>query len=209
MSVPALLIDGPEAAPLTVVLAHGAGAPMDSPFMAHVARGLGGLGWRVARFEFPYMARRREDGRKRGPDPQRKLLATWRAVIDELGGPDRLVIGGKSMGGRMASLIATEVPAAGLLVFGYPFHPPGKADRPRVAHLAELQCPGLVLQGERDPFGRPDEVVGYSLPGALRVVWVPDGDHSFVPRKRSERTEAENLEWAVECADDFLRHVAA
>jgi len=208
MSEPALLTDGPADAPLTVVLAHGAGAPMDSPFMEHVAHGLAGLGWRVVRFEFPYMARRREDGRKRGPDTQGKLLETWRAVVEILGGPQRLVVGGKSMGGRMASLIAVEMPVAGLLVFGYPFHPPGKPERPRIEHLAELPCPGLVLQGERDPFGRPEEVSGYHLPGALRVIWVPDGDHSFVPRKRSGRIESENLEWAVESADDFLRHLS-
>ena len=105
------LLTGPKRAPLTVVLAHGAGAPMDTAFMTYFAEGIAAGGFRVARFEFPYMAGRRTDGRKRPPDRAPVLLDTWRAVIAELA-PAPLVIGGKSMGGRMASMIAAEGPPA-------------------------------------------------------------------------------------------------
>ncbi|MBA1145747.1 alpha/beta hydrolase [Ectothiorhodospiraceae bacterium WFHF3C12] len=202
------LITGPADAPLTLVLAHGAGAGMDTPFMETMAEGLAAAGWRVVRFEFPYMTRAREEGRRRPPDAQGRLLDTWRSVIDQLGGPEGLVLGGKSMSGRMASLMAARVRPAGLLVLGYPFHPPGKPDRPRIEHLGDLRCPALILQGERDSFGKPDEVAGYDLPEEIRLAWVPDGDHSFKPRKRSGHSEAGNLAWAVAQADAFLRGLA-
>jgi len=204
MEAPDLLIDGPARAGLTVALAHGAGAPMDSPFMAAMAAGLAARGWRVARFEFPYMAARRADGRKRPPNPQATLLATWRAVIEALG-PKRLVIGGKSMGGRMASLIADESGVAGLMCLGYPFHPPGKPDRLRTAHLAGLRAPALIVQGTRDPLGRAAEVRGYDLAPAIRVAWIEDGDHNLVPRKTSGRAHDQAWAEAVAAMDEFLR----
>ena len=98
-AAPGLLVDGPDDAATTLVLAHGAGAPMDSPFMAAMTDRLAGRGHRVVRFEFPYMAARRLDGRRRPPDRQPVLLTAWRAVAAALGGSRRLVIGGKSMGG--------------------------------------------------------------------------------------------------------------
>src|SRR5512134_970358 len=123
------LFDGDEGAPLTIALAHGAGAPMDSPFMAFFAEGLANRGYRVARFEFPYMASRRAgDGQdRRPPDPTHVLIQAWRAVIAQLGakiGPHRLVIGGKSLGGRIASMVADDAGVRGLVCLGYPFHPP-------------------------------------------------------------------------------------
>lgn len=199
--------DGPQGAATTLVLAHGAGAAMDTGFMSTIARELGAAGFHVVRFEFPYMAARRRDGRKRAPDRQPVLLDCWReavARIRDRGHTGRLVIGGKSLGGRMASLVADELGVDGLLVLGYPFHPPGRPDRPRIEHLATLATPALILQGERDPFGRPDEVAGYRLTDDIRVEWVPDGDHSFRPRKRSGRTEEENLTFAAEAARAFL-----
>ncbi|KPV40250.1 alpha/beta hydrolase [Thiohalorhabdus denitrificans] len=198
------LLDGPESAPLTLALAHGAGAPMDTAFMDAVARSLGERGWRVARFEFPYMVRRREDGKKRPPDRQPVLLDTWRAVIEELG-PERLVIGGKSMGGRMASLVADEAGVAGLVCLGYPFHPPGKPERTRIDHLGALATPALIVQGTRDPFGKPEEVAGYPLSPAIQVHWTEDGNHDLAPRKRSGRTAEQNLAEAVAAVDAFLR----
>jgi len=201
----ALRLDGPDDAPLTIALAHGAGAPMDSPFMAEVAAGLAERGWRVARFEFPYMVRRREDGKKRPPDKQATLLATWHDVIGQLGPPERLVVGGKSMGGRMASLVADEAGAAGLVCFGYPFHPPGKPENLRIDHLRDLTTPTLILQGERDPFGKPDEVADYPLSPAIEVRWLPDGNHDLAPRKRSGHTAEGNLVEALAAVDAFLR----
>ena len=206
MSVPTLT-DGPAGAPLTLVLAHGAGAPMDSPFMDRIAKGVAGAGWRVVRFEFPYMAARRATGAKRPPDRAPVLLDTWRSVIGDLGA-DTLVIGGKSLGGRMASMIADEAEVCGLVCLGYPFHPPGRPDRLRTAHLESLETTALILQGERDPLGRADEVPGYSLSDAISVAWLPDGDHSFKPRKASGHTEDGNLALAVERICGFLDALA-
>ncbi|HEY0511420.1 MAG TPA: alpha/beta family hydrolase [Thermoanaerobaculia bacterium] len=182
---------------LTLVLAHGAGAPMDSPFMNAMAAGLAAGGLRVARFEFPYMRRRRETGERRPPDREPALREAWLAAVASLGGGERLVIGGKSLGGRMASLVADEAGARGLVCLGYPFHPPGQLDRLRTAHLRALRTPTLIVQGTRDPFGTPDEVAGYELSPAIRTVWMEDGDHSFKPRVSSGRAERQNLEAAV------------
>jgi len=201
---PALRFDGPERADRHVVLAHGAGAPMDEPLLQAVASGLGERAIRVARFEFPYMAARRTAGKRAGPDRQPILLDTWRAVVSALGGGAQVVIGGKSMGGRMASLIADEVGARGLVCLGYPFHPPKKPEQLRTAHLETLRTSALIVQGERDPFGGPDEVAGYRLSPVIRVHWIADGDHSLVPRKSSGRTRAQNLAEAVEALASFI-----
>jgi predicted alpha/beta-hydrolase family hydrolase len=201
------LFDGPEDAP-KIVLAHGAGAPMDSASLQALATGLAAEGLRVARFEFPYMRARRTEGRQRPPDREPVLLDTWREAIQEMtefGGAGPLVIGGKSMGGRMASMIADEVGARGLVCLGYPFHPPGKPERLRTAHLADLRTPTLVVQGTRDPFGTREEVAGYQLSPAIRLVWLEDGDHSFKPRASSGRTEAQNLREAVAAVAAFVK----
>jgi hypothetical protein len=170
---------------------------MDSPFMNAMAAGLAAGGLRVARFEFPYMRRRRETGERRPPDREPALREAWLAAVASLGGGERLVIGGKSLGGRMASLVADEAGARGLVCLGYPFHPPGQLDRLRTAHLRALRTPTLIVQGTRDPFGTPDEVAGYELSPAIRTVWMEDGDHSFKPRVSSGRAERQNLEAAV------------
>ena len=207
MAAPELLFDGPADARLTVALAHGAGAPMDSGFMNVVARGLAARGLRVARFEFPYMARRREGGKRGAPDPPRVLEETWLAVIDALGGGRDLVIGGKSMGGRIASHVADRAhlngPVRGLVCMGYPFHPPGAPQKLRTAHLAGLRTPTLILQGTRDQFGSRDDVAGYALSPAIRVHWLEGGDHSFKPLKASGRTERQNVEEAIAATADF------
>lgn len=202
-----LLIDGPDAtaAAATVVLAHGAGAPMDSPFMAFFAEGLAVAGLRVARFEFPYMAGRRSGGTKRPPDRPAVLLAAWHEAIAATGGPaDRLVIGGKSLGGRMASMIADEMGVRGLVCLGYPFHPPGEPERTRIDHLARLGTPTLILQGTRDPFGGETEVAGYPLSPAIHIHWMADGDHGLKPRVASGRTERQNWQEAVDELAAFI-----
>lgn len=215
MSAPDIIIDEPAggAAPLTVALAHGAGAPMDSPFMEAFAEGLAARGLRAARFEFPYMAGRREDGRKRPPNPARILLETWRSVIDQLG-RDALVIGGKSMGGRMASMIAADLeaegtPVRGVVCLGYPFHPPGRPDKMRTAHLEALGTPTLICQGERDTFGTAEEVPGYPLSPTIRLHWLADGDHGFKPRKKSGRTEQQNWDEALDAIQGFCAGLPA
>ena len=205
------LFDGDAGAPLTIALAHGAGAPMDSPFMTAFAEGIARCGYRVARFEFPSMAGRRAGGgQKRPPDRPHVLVKTWRAVIAELAaeiGPERLVIGGKSLGGRIASMVADDAGVCGLVCLGYPFHPPGKqakAGDQRVGHLKTLRTRALIVQGTRDPFGTPEEVSGYALSPAIVVHWVEDGDHGFVPRKGSGRTPQQNQEEALEAIVSFL-----
>jgi predicted alpha/beta-hydrolase family hydrolase len=199
-----VLVDGPPDARTTLVLAHGAGAPMDAPFLEAVTRDLAARGVRVARFEFPYMARRREEGRRTALDRTPVLLAAWRDAIERLGGAPRLVIGGKSLGGRMASLLADEVAARGLVCLGYPFHPPRKPERLRTAHLEPMRTPTLIVQGTRDPFGGPEEVAGYRLSPAIRLVWIEDGDHDLRPGARSGRSQGENLRQACDAVARFL-----
>jgi len=198
------LTDGPDAAEQTYVFAHGAGGPMDAPFMTTVARELGERGIRVVRFEFPYMAARRTGGKRGAPDREAVLLATWRDVVANLGGGERVVIGGKSMGGRMATLVADELRVRGVVCFGYPFHPPGQLAKVRTAHLETLATPMLVLQGDRDPFGTREDVAGYHLSSKIRIEWIPDGDHSLKPRARSGVTERQNLTRAIEAAAAFM-----
>ena len=199
------LFDGPNDAALTVVLAHGAGAPMNTPFMNEVARGLAADGFRVARFEFPYMRARRETGKKSGaPDREPILRNSWKEAVDKLGGGRRLVIGGKSMGGRIASMVADEVGARGLVCLGYPFHPPGRPEKLRTAHLETLATPALIVQGTRDAFGTPEDVAGYRLSPAIRVVWLEGGHHSWKPRASSGRTEAQNMAEGLAAMRAFL-----
>ena len=203
-----LLIDGPAAAPASLLLAHGAGAPMDSPFMQVFAADLAQRGWRVIRFEFPYMARSRQSGRRHGPDRQPVLLESWRQQVQRVSREGPLFIGGKSMGGRMASLVLDELADSsgvlGCLCLGYPFHPPGKPEALRTEHLLALRAPCLIVQGERDSFGRREEVERYGLPAAIQLAWIPDGDHSFKPTRRSGLSEADNMQRAVDAADQFM-----
>ncbi len=199
------LTDQPDANPLAhLALAHGAGAPMDHPFMETVAAGIAASGIMVSRFEFPYMAMRRVDGKRRGPGGQKKMLETWRDVIRELSGDLPLFIGGKSMGGRIASMVADEPGVAGIICLGYPFHPPGKPEKLRTGHLEAMPLPMLVVQGERDPFGGREEVEGYKLSKTIEIVWLPDGDHSFKPRKKSGHTEDDNLRAAIDAVAGFI-----
>jgi len=201
MTLPPLHFDGPDSAGKTFAFAHGAGIGMNSEFMDTFAEQLGAQGVRVARFEFPYMQKRRADGKKRPPDRAPVLLETWEAVIEELG-PETLIIGGKSMGGRLASMAAAEreqagTPVAGCIFLGYPFHAPGKPENVRAEHLADLKTPSLILQGSRDPFGTREEIAGYTLSKAIRVHYLEDGEHSFIPRKASGRTQEENWQEAI------------
>jgi predicted alpha/beta-hydrolase family hydrolase len=201
-----LLIDGDPSAP-ALVLAHGAGAPMDARGMTALATRIADRGIRVVRFEFGYMAGRRDGGRK--PPPRADtLLDEYRAVLAELGG--RPVIGGRSMGGRVASMVAADPRVAGLVCLSYPWHPPAKPDQPRIAHLADLAAPTLIVQGTRDPFGSPDEVAGYPLSPAIDILWLEDGDHDLTPRKSvSGFTAAQHLDTAADAVAAFVKRVAA
>jgi hypothetical protein len=177
---------------------------MDSPFMTKIATRIAAAGVRVVRFEFPYMEARRRGGRGGPPDPEPVLRRCWLDVIAQLGGGARLVIGGKSLGGRIASLIADEAGARGLVCLGYPFHPPGQPERLRTAHLQDLRTPALLVQGTRDSFGSRAEVRSYQLSSRIRLAWIEDGDHSFKPPARSRRSEEETLDEAVALVAAFL-----
>ncbi|MET1076436.1 MAG: alpha/beta family hydrolase [Pseudomonas sp.] len=190
----------------TLILAHGAGAPMDSDFMTGMAQRLAARGVAVLRFEFTYMARRRENGVRRPPSQQALLLEEWRGwyawVRQQVTGP--LAIGGKSMGGRMASLLADELGADALVCLGYPFHPVGKPDKTRVAHLAELQTPTLIVQGERDALGNRADLAEYRLSAAIEVTWLAAADHDLHPLKASGFSHAQHLDSAAQRVADFL-----
>lgn len=198
------LVFGEDAAP-TLILAHGAGAPMGSPFMVFFAKNISEAGFRVVLFNFDYMKRSRLEGRRFPPDRPEKLLAKWQQVIAAFqGGP--LAIGGKSMGGRMASMVGAQNPnlVQGLVCLGYPFHPPGRPEVLRVGHLSEVKCPALICQGERDALGEKAEIEAMSFHENFEFFWLPDGDHSLKPRVSSGLTEIGNLTLAAEKICGFL-----
>jgi predicted alpha/beta-hydrolase family hydrolase len=206
-----LLISGPSDADGVLMLGHGAGAGMESAFMVQMADLLAARRVRTVRFEFAYMAARRS-GKRRPPPRGELLVPEYRAAVAqvrELERPRRLVIGGKSLGGRVASLLADELYAEGairgLVCLGYPFHPPKQPEKLRTAHLQSLECPALVVQGERDPFGGKGEVETFGLARAIRVHWVGDGDHDLGPRGGSGYTRKGNLAAAADAVAEFLR----
>ncbi|HHF3123490.1 TPA: alpha/beta fold hydrolase [Vibrio diabolicus] len=199
------IVEGPESGPL-FIFAHGAGAGMEHDFMAAVAKGLVEQGIRVVRFNFPYMIKRAEDGKKRPPDRAPKLLEAYEEVIAHFTSQP-IVIGGKSMGGRMSSLLAENELVAGIACLGFPFHPPGKPEKFKGDHLANIEKPTLILQGERDTFGKREEFDDFVLSSQVKVSFLPDGDHSFKPRKSSGHTEAGNIELAIEQLAAFIKEV--
>jgi uncharacterized protein len=202
-----LLWAGPAAdekngSPETLVLGHGAGAAMDSAGMNDLADVLASRGIRTARFEFGYMAARRQ-GVRRPPPRAETLAGEYLAAVEQVGG--RPFIGGRSMGGRVATLVADELGTPGVLCFGYPFHPPGKPEQLRTAHLLHLRTPLLICQGTRDEFGTRDEVEGYELSPAVELFWLEDGDHGLRPRKAmSGFTYRQHLESAADAAARWL-----
>ncbi len=207
-----MLDSGPTDAPVRLVLAHGAGAGIESPFMVAVAQLLSDRRLRVTRFEFPYMSARREDGSRKPPPRAETLMAPYAELVGSISAGLRkgqlLAIGGKSLGGRVASMIANETFAAGqisaLVCLGYPFHPPGKPDALRTTHLTMLKCPTLIVQGERDPFGTRSEVEEMKLSPAIGFSWMGDGDHDFGPRGGSGYTRKGNLAAATDAVAAFL-----
>ena len=207
-----LLWDSPDPYTATLVLGHGAGAAMDSAGMNDAARVIASRGIRVARFEFAYMAGRREGVRK--PPPRADtLLGEYRDVVAQAAVDGPVFIGGRSMGGRVASMVADELHEAGtvlgLVCLGYPFHPPGKPEQLRTAHLEHLATPALIVQGTRDEFGTRDEVSGYALSPSIDLVWLEDGDHGLRPRKAvSGFTYAQHLESMADAVAGFVGRVS-
>ncbi len=216
------------------VFAHGAGAFMDSPFMCRVAEGLAHYGITTARFEFPYMIHRRLFNKKYPPDKATILLAHWSVVIDEIisqYGDRPVFIGGKSMGGRFASMIAsgcefTKDPSPslsehkayyknykknidlirGCVCFGYPFYPPKKIEKisGRTKHLSSIKMPLLIFQGERDPMGDKN-TLEHKLPFLNgKILWLTDGDHDFKPRRSSGITQEDNEKIVIFETAEFI-----
>ena len=187
-----------------LLLAHGAGVPMESDFMTRIAQGVAASGIVVSRFNFPYMQEQVRTGKKRSPDGPKKLLAAFQAALDNIGSVKNTVIGGKSLGGRMASLLATETAVSGLVCLGYPFHPPGRPDVLRTAHFKDISVPTLIVQGTRDPFGLREEVSKYDLPRDTRICWMEDGNHDFKPRKASGLSHEDHLQAAAAATAEFV-----
>jgi predicted alpha/beta-hydrolase family hydrolase len=207
-----ILTTGPTDATAHFLCAHGAGAGTETPFLKTIATLLAERGIATHRFEFGYMAARRHGGSRKPPPRAERLTDEYRAAVAALQASAPLQIGGKSMGGRVASLIADEFHAtgriAGLVCLGYPFHPPNKPAQLRTAHLEQLACPTLIVQGERDPFGSRAEVEGFRLSQAIRFHWASDGDHDLGPRGGSGFTRKGNLAAAADAVAAFARGLA-
>lgn len=206
--------EGPTGAPVHVLLAHGAGAPATSPFMTAISQLLAARGLQVSRFEFSYMALRRADGRRRPPPRADLLTAEFESAVHrvaaDIAGNQRLVIGGKSLGGRVATMISDPLHAsgvvAGTICLGYPFHPPAKSQSLRTSHLEALACPLLICQGTRDPFGSREEVSGYRLSPAIRLHWVAQSGHDLVSGSPAASDKLAGVADAVAAfCDDVLR----
>lgn len=208
-----LLRNGPIDGPV-YLFAHGAGADMHSDFMLQVSEKLAEKGIQVIRFNFPYMVKREEDGKRRPPDRAPKLLAAYREAIEQLGCP--VIIGGKSMGGRMSSLLLAEneqleqehrLPILGSACFGFPFHAPGKEPKDRLDHLESLSSPLLIVQGTRDTMGSREEVDGYfeqgKISSSLNLTWLEDGNHDLKPRKASGFSHQQHINSAVDAVAEF------
>ncbi|MBN2752063.1 MAG: alpha/beta hydrolase [Rhodospirillaceae bacterium] len=206
-----LLIDAASNPHAILLFAHGAGAPMDSPFMTAMATRLAARGVTVVRFEFPYMSKRRTEGGKRPPDRMPALLSAFHNTM--VTARDRwphlpLFIGGKSMGGRVAAMIATEIPPTGVICLGYPFHAAGKpTTAERLAPLLAPCCPVLIVQGDRDALGNAETIASLALSPLVQVRWIPDGDHSLKPRKTSGLSAEDALTAAAEAISTFMAGV--
>ncbi|WP_404375676.1 alpha/beta fold hydrolase [Vreelandella aquamarina] len=190
-----------------ILLAHGAGAGHLSDFMRQFAATLSSQGVQVWAIDFPYMQQMNEQGKRRPPPPVKKTVehfAAWYDLLAALNaGP--LWVGGKSMGGRVASLFASERSCEGVVAVGYPFHPPKKPESLRTEHFASIESPMLVLQGERDRFGSREEVAGYDLPASIHINWLTDGDHDFKPRQISGVNQQVLIDEAAIVAASFVR----
>ena len=206
------ITNGPADGPL-FLFSHGAGADCDSPFMQSVALGLAEQGIRVVRFNFDYMQQRIETGSRRPPERAPKLIKQFEERITYLAEQHKrdMVIGGKSMGGRMASLVASMfeenqlTAIKGVACLGFPFHPAGKLDKLRTDHFPSVTQKQLIIQGTRDKLGSFDEVEGYNLPSAIEWCWLEDGDHDLKPRVKSGLTHQQHLQTAIQRLAEFIK----
>jgi predicted alpha/beta-hydrolase family hydrolase len=209
-------VDNPIA---QIVFAHGAGADMHHEFMVQVSALLNKENINVLRFNFPYMDKRIELGKRYPPDRMPKLIACYKRVINDLTVSDShqallpLFIGGKSMGSRVAATIAGDDDIAmlihGVFCLGYPFHPTKKPDKLRLEPLQNTQKSVLILQGDRDTLGSQTEIEQYEVSPLCHTVFLPDGDHSLKPRVKSGHTYQQHIETAVSAIVKFIREESA
>lgn len=194
-----------------LLFAHGAGAGQRSPFMRQFVTSLAGRGIQVLCIDFPYMQQIQETGKRRPPPPITQTVAQfaeWYALLNSFYS-EPLWVGGKSMGGRVATLLASEplfsdrVP--GVVVAGYPFHPTKAPNKLRLDHWPAITCPMLILQGERDPFGNREEVANYTLPANAHLAWLKDADHDFKPRRSSGLNQTVLIDEATQITASFVR----
>jgi len=207
------LTTGPDNAKALLLLAHGASAPMDNRFMNDFAAATGDEGICVLRFEFGYMASRRTGAGRKPPPKAERLTGEFEAAVSAVGADRPLFIGGKSMGGRVASMVAGGLhraqAIAGLVCLGYPFHPPAKPQQLRTAHLADLSAPTLICQGTRDAFGTRDDVSAYALSPAITIHWLNGCDHDLRPSKDAGWTAKEAMQSAVHAVAGWIDTLVA
>lgn len=213
-----LITPAKNSARAVIILAHGSGAGMRHHFMSTLAEALAEHDFEVVRFNFPYMQLAEAAGKPRPPSKMPMLIQAMREVIQLVSKlePDLpLIIAGKSLGARVASQVLTHEQLshepliqyrieAGIS-FGYPFHPPGKADKLRLSHFDEISKPHLVLQGTRDPFGKRNEVESYSVGRMNEVIFVESGEHSFIPLKSSGVSQQTLIEFAADQSAEFIQ----
>lgn len=185
------------------VMAHGAGQSKDSEFMQTCSQLFAKHQILCTQFNFDYMEKAIALGKRRPPDIMSKLMIRFQSELTSMSGIP-LFIGGKSMGGRVSTMILQESKALGAVCFGYPFHPPGKPEKLRIEHFQEITKPIVILQGERDPFGKRVEINDYLLPGNIDIQFIEDGEHSFKPLKSSPVSWHDNIIDAVEKAVQFI-----
>lgn len=210
IAVKEFLVNSPEKSPKGIfLLAHGAGRGAASPFLETVAQGVVNSGVRVVRFNFPYMEKMLQTGKRKSPNSGNVLRKCFSDVVSHCIEREQvpskyIIVAGKSMGARAASMIADRHQVAGVVCLSYPFHPPRKPEPIRIKHLQRIQTPTLICQGERDPNGRREEVHQYSLSKSVQFHWLADGDHNFKPRQNSDRSQEENLADAINAINRFI-----
>ncbi len=192
-----------------LLLAHGAAKGMASPFMETMAQGLIKSGLRIVRFHFPYMEEMLRSGTKLPPNGGKVLRKCYSELIThciehENVPSHKIIIGGKSMGARVATMIADQHKVAGVICLGYPFHPPKKPERWRIQPLQAISTPTLICQGERDPHGKREEIRSLLLSKSIQFHWLKDGDGNFKPGKFSKKTLEVNMEGATLACNDFI-----
>ncbi|MFD2168375.1 alpha/beta family hydrolase [Thalassotalea euphylliae] len=203
-----------ESAKALLVLAHGAGADKSSEFMEAIASELLKENISVLRFNFPYMDKRLEDGKKRPPERMPKLFPCFAEHINSVETGLPIFLGGKSMGGRVAATLTSQLEdvsefslnkkVCGVVCLGYPFHPIGKPETLRLNPLTDRALPVRIIQGTRDAMGNSDEVKQYTLPSLVSIDWLEDGNHDLKPRVKSGFTHSQHISAAAKFINHFV-----